>query len=167
MITFYGVTKLKKVPYKSVIAILMVAGVAWGIARTEVGPCQALVLGGQYKQAIKGCKALAREGDAIAQFNLGWMYDYGNGVSQDYKKAARWYFQSAKQGYVPAQYNLGWLYKLGDGVVQSNTQAYFWWALAADQGDNIAEKNKSLIVEQMSPKELEQVQALLDSEQSG
>ncbi len=37
-------------------------------------------------------------GDAIAQFDLGLMYDLGEGVAQDYAIALIWYRKAAEQG---------------------------------------------------------------------
>ncbi|WP_277600823.1 tetratricopeptide repeat protein [Eikenella corrodens] len=53
---------------------------------------------------------LAEQGNADAQYNLGVMYDNGQGVRQDYAEAARWYRKAAEQGYAKAQYNLGSMY---------------------------------------------------------
>ena len=40
----------------------------------------------------------ARQGNAAAQFNLGLMYDKGQGgVRQDHAEAFKWYSQAAKQ----------------------------------------------------------------------
>ena len=36
--------------------------------------------------------------NAIAQFNLGYMYDQGEGVPQDYKLAVEWHRKAAEQG---------------------------------------------------------------------
>ena len=40
-----------------------------------------------YNDAFKYCKKSAEEGILEAQFNLGYMYDNGKGVKQDYAKA--------------------------------------------------------------------------------
>ena len=42
-------------------------------------------------------RALAEQGDADAQFNLGVMYANGEGVSQDYVEAHMWYNLAAAQ----------------------------------------------------------------------
>ena len=41
----------------------------------------------------------AGDQDAFAQFRLGWLYQYGNGVAQDYTQAMLWYRKAADQGY--------------------------------------------------------------------
>ncbi len=49
----------------------------------------------------------ADQGDADAQLNLGFMYDHGEGVPQNYAEAVRWYRMAADQGNAIAQHNLG------------------------------------------------------------
>ena len=46
----------------------------------------------------------------MAQFNLGFMYYQGQGVSQSHKGAAVWHRKAADQGKANAQYNLGLVY---------------------------------------------------------
>jgi len=38
----------------------------------------------------------------MAQFNLGTMYENGEGVAKDKKTAERWYRKAAEQGYAQA-----------------------------------------------------------------
>ncbi|MDG6234934.1 sel1 repeat family protein, partial [Glaesserella parasuis] len=44
-----------------------------------------------YQAAFPMFKELAEQGIAEAQFNLGLMYEKGDGVNQDYHQAAKWY----------------------------------------------------------------------------
>ena len=46
---------------------------------------------GDYASALREWIPLAEQGNADAQYNLGLMYDYGDGVPQDYKEAVRLY----------------------------------------------------------------------------
>ena len=48
----------------------------------------------------------AEQGDAKAQFSLGWCYSKGEGVAKDTKKAVAWYRKAAEQGDMAAQYAL-------------------------------------------------------------
>jgi TPR repeat protein len=73
----------------------------------------------------------AARGDANAQAQLGFMYEYGRGVPQDYQLAVRWYLSAAVQGQPNAQFELGLLYDKGHGVPASSTVAYKWLNLAA------------------------------------
>ena len=63
---------------------------------------------GDYATALKELMPLAEQGDAKAQWRLGWMFDYGDGIlPEDDKQAVRWYTLAAEQGYAIAQYGLG------------------------------------------------------------
>jgi TPR repeat protein len=62
---------------------------------------------------ITGIKNLAEQGDAKAQFYLGWKYASGLGVPKDYSKAVDCYRKSAMQGYAVGQYSLGCMYEAG------------------------------------------------------
>ena len=81
----------------------------------------------------------ADQGDAQAQFNLGLMYDLGQGIPEDDAEAAAWYRKAADQGIAGAQYNLGLMYRNGDGVPRDFTQAAAWYRKAADQGHAFAQ----------------------------
>ena len=65
----------------------------------------------------------AEQGFAAAQYNLGVMYDNGQGVRQDDAQAVQWYRKAAEQGHAKAQYNLGVAYINGQGVRQDDAQA--------------------------------------------
>jgi len=80
-------------------------------------------------------KLAAEQGIAYAQYNLGLMYENGDGVSQDYKTAVKWYRLSAEQGNASAQTSLGVMYANGKGVLQDYKTALKWWRLSAEQGD--------------------------------
>ena len=62
---------------------------------------------GDFATAVKEWELLAEQGLAKAQFNLGVMHEYGDGVSQNYKEATQLYRLAAEQGFADAQYNLG------------------------------------------------------------
>ena len=66
---------------------------------------------GDYATALREWKPLAEQGNARAQYNLGYMYDKGQGVPQNYKTAVKWYRLAAEQGNARAQNNLEILQK--------------------------------------------------------
>ena len=94
---------------------------------------------GDFATALIEWKTLAEQGHAKAQYNLGVMYDYGEGVVQDYKTAAKWYTLAAEQSHASAQHNLGVMYDNGEGVVQNYKTAVKWYTLAAEQGNASAQ----------------------------
>ena len=60
---------------------------------------------GDYSTALQLWQPLAEQGDAIAQSNLGVMYEFGLGVPQDYVQAHMWFDLAAEQGSKKAQKN--------------------------------------------------------------
>jgi len=53
------------------------------------------------KNSLKDLIKAAEQGDAAAQFKLGFRYVDGQGVPQDYNKARECYSKTAAQGYPP------------------------------------------------------------------
>jgi S1-C subfamily serine protease len=98
-----------------------------------------------FATALREWTPPAEQGNANAQSNLGYMYESGKGVPQDYKAAVKWYTLAAKQGYANAQSNLGWMYRLGRDVPQDDKTAVKWWTLAAEQGNAKAQTNLGLM----------------------
>jgi len=96
---------------------------------------------GNYQKAFKFFKPLAEQSYASAQYNLGLMYDDGQGVPQDYTEAVKWYRKAAEQGSAKAQNNLGVMYDDGQGVPQDYTEAVKWYRKAAEQGYAKAQNN--------------------------
>jgi uncharacterized protein len=92
---------------------------------------------GDYANALQLYRPLAEQGLAVAQFNVGLMYDIGQGVLQNYREAVKWYRLAADQGRPDAQYQLGHLYY----KAQEYAEAAKWFRLAADQGRADAQSN--------------------------
>jgi TPR repeat protein len=74
---------------------------------------------------------LALRGNARAQSQLGFMYEYGRGMPQNFVLAAAWYSRAAEQGDPTGQYLLGLMYDKGRGVPQDAVLAHKWLILAA------------------------------------
>ena len=88
---------------------------------------------GDFTTALEVWKIVAERGDADAQFGLGYMYDNGEGVLQDYEEAAKWYRKAAEQGNAYAQYNMGVSYEQGQGVPQDSKEAFKWYLKAPNK----------------------------------
>jgi hypothetical protein len=97
-------------------------------------------LRGDYKTAYQLIKPQAEKGDADAQFILGFMYDEGKGVPQDYPEAAKWYRRAAKQGNKAAQHNLG--------LMDDHPETEKWYRRAAEPGNAAAQSNLALTDDQ-------------------
>ena len=92
-------------------------------------------------QDIEEIRQAAEQGVAMAQFNLGVMYDRGEGVPEDDSEAVEWYRKAAEQGLPGAQYNLGLMYANGEGVPEDDQEAVKWYRKAAEQGYAKAQYN--------------------------
>lgn len=96
---------------------------------------------GDYKAAFEIWQSLAKRGNNAAQFNLGLMYEKGDGIKQDFYKAVKWYRLAAKQGNSDAQFNLGNMYYNGEGVPKNLKRAAKWFLSSARQGNIDAQFN--------------------------
>lgn len=96
---------------------------------------------GNYATALQVFRPLAEQGDVRAQYNLGLMFEKGQGIPQDDKEAATWYMKAAYQGFMHAQYNLGVMYENGRGVPRDYKEAVRWHRHAAEQGYVLAQYN--------------------------
>ena len=109
----------------------------------------------------------ANQGDAFAQTNLALMYNFGDGVSQDYAEAMKWYRLAANQGDAFAQTNLALMYAEGQGVPQDFVQAEAWFTLAASiipttqkEARDFAVKNRDALAAKMKPEQLAEASKL-------
>ncbi|KAG9063558.1 hypothetical protein KI688_004443 [Linnemannia hyalina] len=94
-----------------------------------------------YQAAMDWYLKAAQQGHASAHYNIGVLYNNGQGVPQDYAQAMEWYLKAADQGYANAQYNISSCYERGQGVPQDYAQAMEWYLKAADQGYANAQYN--------------------------
>ena len=83
------------------------SGAVWG---QDFGKGMTAYDRGDFATAFSQWMPLAEQGDADAQYNLGVMYDNGEGVTQDDAEAVKWYRRAAEQGNAFAQHNLGVMY---------------------------------------------------------
>lgn len=83
------------------------------------------------KEAFATLKTKAENGDAKAQFDVGFSYFVGKGVAQDFTNAAMWYRKAAEQGNADAEQGLATMYEFGFGVPKDleKAESLFWQAL--------------------------------------
>ena len=100
---------------------------------------------GDYISAIQFWTPLAERGNNLAQYNLGVVYEHGEGVPKDAKIAVKWYTLAAEQGDATAQFSLGLIYRNGKGIPQNYETAVKWYTFAAEQGYTKAQYNLGLM----------------------
>jgi len=97
------------------------------------------------KPSVAELKQKAEQGFTDAQYNLGLMYERGEGVTQDQTEAIRWFRLAAEQGVAEAQYKLGHRFAEGYGVPQGFAEAVKWYQAAAEQGLAVAQIRLGLL----------------------
>ena len=83
-----------------------------------------------YQSALMIWTPLAEAGDAVAQFNIGYMHEFGEGVTSNHVLAAKWYERAADQGDARAQHSLA-NYYFTSGSYATATK---WYQQSAEQG---------------------------------
>ena len=111
-------------------------------------------------EAVNWYRKAAVQGDADAQYNLGVMYDTGEGVPENDVEAVNWYRKAAEQGHASAQFNLGVMYANGAGVPENNIYAYVWFSISAAQGNETAKTNKNILAGRMTREQIGEAQSL-------
>lgn len=121
----------------------------------------------QQSQEFPRLKEQAEAGRAMEQYQVGYSYEIGDQVPQDYALAAQWYQKCANQGFAAAQFSLGMLYEKNLGVPRDYERAYFWLSLAASgyseerEGDSLrleVVSARDSAAEHLTSKKLLQVQ---------
>lgn len=120
---------------------------------------------GDYASAIRLWRRFANQGDAMSQYNLGQMYEAGQGVTRDFAEAAEWYRRAAETGIPHARLSLGVAYALGRGVPQDFVQAHKWLTLAvaaytADEDRGRAIRARDLVATRMTSYDIAEAQRL-------
>ena len=92
-----------------------------------------------FNSAVQYFFAAAEKGHSTAQSWMGFCYEYGKGVTQDYAEAAVWYRKSANQGSAYAANRLAECYYYGRGVEKSYAEAVKFYRQAADKGNKNAQ----------------------------
>jgi TPR repeat protein len=94
----------------------------------------ALLEKGDRKTAHEIFVLLSDQGDDRAQYQLGQMYDYGQGVDHNIDKAVYWYERASAAGNKQAQHSLGVIYIVGRGLMPDYDSAVHWLNKSAEQG---------------------------------
>ena len=76
----------------------------------------------------------AEQGVAIAQCNLGGLYERGQGVEEDHATALKWYESAGEENLTRAQYNAAVMYHVGRGTEMDIAKAMEWYERAANNG---------------------------------
>jgi TPR repeat protein len=104
---------------------------------------------GQKAELLKAWELLlqpAKDGHADAQFLLGCMCTFWNGLKPKYPEGVRWFVKAAEQGHVEACFNLGYAYQMGQGIELSLSLAISWYLKSAKAGHINSQINLGVIL---------------------
>ena len=160
MLEQIGVNNMKKL----LVCILFVLFGTQGFAQSFDKGLEAYDAG-DYATAMKEWKPLAEQGDASVQYNLGYMYRYGEGVLPDNAEALKWFRLAAEKGTVEhgteqAQAILGLMYQNGMGVLQDNVKAHMWTNIASANGLKEAGGMRDKLAAKMTASDISKAQAM-------
>lgn len=84
----------------------------------------------RFEDALSLYRQAADKGSSVASFQIGTMYERGEGVKPNMGEAVRWYEKAAERGSAAAAKRLAILYYDGEGVEKSPERVikYYWRA---------------------------------------
>ena len=107
---------------------------------------------GDFTTALREWTPLAEQGNSQSQYNLGVMYENGNGVPKDHKTAVKWYKLAAEQGHADAQKKVQEFQKkiaeqnelraLQASAKQGDANSQYLLGLMYDNGDGVPENDR-------------------------
>ncbi|CAE7643928.1 esiB [Symbiodinium sp. CCMP2592] len=109
---------------RATISLALMYRKGWGV-RQDDGKAVELL-----QKSAELLQKSAELGNSVAMFDLGSMYDAGDGVQKNHSKAVELYEQAARRGDAASMFNLG----LIDGGKQNYNKAVEWFQEAANRG---------------------------------
>jgi localization factor PodJL len=98
-------------------------------------------------EAARWLERAANQGNAVAAYRLGTLYERGHGVPTDSAQAMQWYTVAAKQGNRKAMHNLAVAFAEGTGVPKNMSFAVQWFTRAANLGLSDSQFNLAVLYE--------------------
>jgi len=115
--------------------VVMVDGEARSWAPLEKGTDVAweAYLKGDFPKAVPVFARLAELGHPVAEWLMGNIYFFGQGIPKDYTKSRVMFEAAATQGYFAAFAPTAQMYQQGLGVPADPSKSYYWYNIAAAQ----------------------------------
>jgi TPR repeat protein len=121
------------------IGILLWAGAAADASAADLQSATTAYEGGAYGAAFAEFRELAQSGDSQAILWLGYLYQEGQGTTQDYAAAMENFRRAADLGESLGFFYIGRLYSDGLGVQRDAVEAVRWFRQAAERGSAYGE----------------------------
>jgi TPR repeat protein len=95
--------------------------------------------GGDKAGAAQLVLKAAQAGHPEAMYEMGYLYEHGDGVAKNIKEAGRWYRAGAEAGDTKAQASFGTMYENGQGVAENWVAAAQWYRKSAEQDNRVGQ----------------------------
>jgi hypothetical protein len=124
---------------RSLIAIVLALTIATH-AQAALLKGREAYLKGDFATALKELTPPAEQGEPLAQYYLGRMYQFGLGVPKDVARGVELLGRAAEGGNKDAQYYYGIALALGEGTRKDLTEGLKWMYIAVLMGNRQAEE---------------------------
>lgn len=145
--------------------VVMVDGEARSWAPLEKGTDVAWLAyqKGEFPKAVPIFARLAKLGHPVAEWLMGNIYFFGQGIPKDYTKSRVMFEAAADQGYFAAFAPIAQMYQQGLGVPADPSKSYYWYNIAAAQLPDSAErtdlmKRREEVAAALTPAQVEAAQ---------
>lgn len=145
--------------------VVMVDGEARSWAPLEKGTDAAWTAysEGDFPRAVPVFARLAELGHPVAEWLMGNIYFFGQGIPKDFAKAHAMFEASAQQGYFAAFAPTAQMYIQGLGVPADPSKAYYWYNIAAAQLPDSAQRTQMMdrreaVAASLTPAQIEAAQ---------
>jgi TPR repeat protein len=99
----------------------------------------ALYKSGDHAGAAALMQQAAEAGNPTATYEMGYMFENGDGLAQDSAQSAQWYMKAAAMGDASGEAAVGQLYENGSQVDENWDTAAQWYMKSAQQGNRMGE----------------------------
>jgi uncharacterized protein len=106
-------------------------------------------------EARNWCEIAAKHESAVGAYCMGLCAQQGRGTALDPAEAAKWYREAGTEGHPLALLKLGEMYWKGSGVKIDKETAYGFILLASYSDSDEAQRDKTLLEQEMDAKQLE------------
>jgi uncharacterized protein len=131
-------------------------------ARTAAAILQPEAAKPNYEKARSLFAASAAQGNRVAEYELGRIYELGLSTARDYGQSFEFYKQSAMQRYVPAIIAVGRAHELGRGTAVNLIHAHVAYSQAVEYSHGLSGvKQLHRVESRLSPVELQHAHEML------
>jgi hypothetical protein len=118
---------------------------------------------GDFPKAVPAFARLAELGHPVAEWLMGNIYFFGQGIPKDYGKARIMFEAAANQGYFAAFAPTAQMHVQGLGIAADPSKAYYWYNIAAAQLPDSAQRTdmvnrREAVAAQLTPAQIEAAQ---------